>query len=175
QITGILYAKDLIPHLNENESFEWQTLIRTNLLYVPESRKINEMLDDFREQHVHMAFVVDEYGGTNGIVTLEDIMEEIVGEIKDEFDEQHELNYVKIDPQTYVFEGKTLINDMCRVLDVDITRFDEARGNADSIAGLLLEQFGEMPKKDDEKIIESLTFKVKAVSKKRIEQIQVKI
>ncbi|MBK6544864.1 MAG: gliding motility-associated protein GldE [Saprospiraceae bacterium] len=175
QITGILYAKDLIGHLDEAEDFEWQTLIRTNLLYVPESRKINEILNDFREQHVHMAFVVDEYGGTNGIVTLEDIMEEIVGEIKDEFDEQHELNYSKIDSHNYIFDGKTLINDMCRVLGIDIFRFDDARGNADSIAGLLLEHSGEMPRKDQEMTIEDLKFKVISVNKRRIEQIKITI
>ncbi|MBL7819523.1 MAG: gliding motility-associated protein GldE [Saprospiraceae bacterium] len=175
QITGILYAKDLLAYLNEPDDFEWQTLIRTNTLYVPESRKINETLNDFREKHVHMAFVVDEYGGTNGIVTLEDIMEEIVGEIKDEFDEQHELNFVKIDPNTYLFDGKTLINDMCRVLGIDIYRFDDARGNSDSIAGLLLEQSGEMPRKDQEIEIESIKFKVTAVNKRRIEQIKVSL
>ena len=175
QITGILYAKDLIGHLHEGVNFEWQTLIRTNLLYVPESRKINEILKDFREQHVHMAIVVDEYGGTNGIVTLEDIMEEIVGEIKDEFDEQHELNYIKLDPNTYLFDGKTLINDMCRVLGVDISNFEDARGNADSIAGLILEHSGDMPKKDIELIIEGYKFQVTSVSKRRIEQIKVTI
>ncbi len=175
QITGILYAKDLIGHLHKPDDFEWQSLIRTNLLYVPESRKINEILNDFREQHVHMAFVVDEYGGTNGIVTLEDIMEEIVGEIKDEFDEQHELNYIKLDSNTYLFDGKTLINDMCRVLGVDISRFEDARGNADSIAGLILEHSGDMPKKDQELLIEGLKFFVSSVSKRRIEQIKVTI
>ena len=175
QITGILYAKDLIGNLHEDDHFEWQTLIRTNLLYVPESRKINELLNDFRDQHVHLAFVVDEYGGTNGIVTLEDIMEEIVGEIKDEFDEQHELNFIKIDSHNYIFDGKTLINDMCRVLGIDITIFDDARGNADSIAGLVLEHSGEMPKKDQELTIEGYKFKVNSVSKRRIEQIKVTI
>jgi gliding motility-associated protein GldE len=175
QITGILYAKDLIGHLHEEDLFEWQTLIRTNLLYVPESRKINELLNDFREQHVHMAFVVDEYGGTNGIVTLEDIMEEIVGEIKDEFDEQHELNYTRLDPNNYIFDGKTLINDMCRVLGIDIILFDEARGNADSIAGLVLEHSGEMPKKDQQLNIAGYKFKVIAVTQRRIEQIKVTI
>ena len=144
-------------------------------MYVPESRKINDTLNDFREKHVHMSFVVDEYGGTNGIVTLEDIMEEIVGEIKDEFDEQHELNFVKIDPNTYLFDGKTLINDMCRVIGIDIYRFEEARGNSDSIAGLLLEQSGEMPRKDEEIQIENIKFKVTAVNKRRIEQIKVSL
>lgn len=175
QITGILYAKDLIAHLNEPEEFEWQSLIRTSVLYVPESKRINELLDDFRDQHMHLAFVVDEYGGTSGIVTLEDIMEEIVGEIKDEFDEQHELNYVKLDPNNYLFDGKTLINDMCRVLKVDIVSFDRVRGNADSIAGLVLEKLGEMPHKDQVVDINGLKFTIANVNKKRIEQIKITI
>lgn len=175
QITGILYAKDLIAHLDEPEEFEWQSLIRTSVLYVPESKRINELLDDFRDQHMHLAFVVDEYGGTSGIVTLEDIMEEIVGEIKDEFDEQHELNYVKLDPNNYLFDGKTLINDMCRVLKVDIVSFDRVRGNADSIAGLVLEKLGEMPHKDQVVDINGLKFTIANVNKKRIEQIKITI
>jgi CBS domain containing-hemolysin-like protein len=175
QITGILYVKDLIAHLDKDENYEWQTLIRTNTLYVPESRKINELLNDFQEKHVHMSFVVDEYGGINGIVTLEDIMEEIVGEIQDEFDEHHELNFVRLDPNNYLFDGKTLINDMCRVLGLDVYLFDEARGNADSIAGLLLENNGEMPRKDQELLIENYKFKVVSVTKRRIEQIKVTI
>lgn len=124
---------------------------------------------------MHLAFVVDEYGGTSGIVTLEDIMEEIVGEIKDEFDEQHELNYVKLDPNNYLFDGKTLINDMCRVLKVDIVSFDRVRGNADSIAGLVLEKLGEMPHKDQVVDINGLKFTIANVNKKRIEQIKITI
>lgn len=175
QITGILYAKDLITHLHEPTEFAWQELIRKDVLFVPESKKINELLDDFREHHKHMAFVVDEYGGTNGLITLEDIMEEIVGEIKDEFDEQQNLNYIKLDPNNYLFEGKTLINDMCRILNLDVESFDEARGNADSIAGLFLEHSGEMPYKDQVLEIHNLRFTVSAVSKKRIEQIKVSL
>lgn len=105
-----------------------------------ESKKINEVLDDLQEKHIHLAFVVDEYGGINGIVTLEDIMEEIVGEITDEFDDHQELNYTRLDSHTYLFDAKTLINDMCRVLGLDVYSFDELRGNADSIAGLILEK-----------------------------------
>lgn len=174
-ICGILYAKDLIGHLEEGADFEWQQLIRTSLHFVPESRKINELLNDLQEKHLHMAFVVDEYGGLSGLVTLEDIMEEIVGEIKDEFDDQHELNFTKLDLHNYLFDGKTLINDMCRVLGIDIYLFEDVRGNADSIAGLLLENLGEMPKKDQEIQIGACLFKVVAVSKKRIEQIKVTI
>lgn len=175
QVTGILYIKDLVAHIQDGKDFEWQTLIRTNLHYVPESRKINDLLNDLQEKHVHMAFVVDEYGGISGLVTLEDIMEEIVGEIKDEFDDQHELNFTKLDSNNYLFDGKTLINDMCRVLGIDIFLFDEVRGSADSIAGLLLQKNHEMPKKDQELIIEGFKFKVVSLSKKRIEQIKVTI
>ncbi|MCC6753938.1 MAG: gliding motility-associated protein GldE [Saprospiraceae bacterium] len=175
QITGILYSKDLIAHLEEGPSFEWQRLIRTDVLYVPESKKLKELLNEFRDQHKHMAIVVDEYGGTHGLVTMEDIMEEIVGEIKDEFDEQHELNFVRLDPHNYLFDGKTLINDMCRVLGLEITLFEEARGNADSIAGLILEHCGDMPHKDQVIEIMGNKFTIASVSKKRIEQVKVTI
>ena len=175
KMTGILYAKDLIGHLHKSSDFEWQTLVRTNLLYVTESRKIHELLNDFQIKKLHMAIVVDEYGGTSGIVTLEDIMEEIVGEIKDEFDDQHELNFTRIDANNFIFDGKTLINDMCRVIGLDIFQLDEIRGSADSIAGLVLEQTSEMPKKDQELTILQYKFKVLSVTKKRIEKIQITI
>lgn len=173
KIAGILYSKDLISHLNKPDNFDWQALVRSNLLYVPETRKIHDLLNDFQVKKVHMAIVVDEYGGTSGIVTLEDIMEEIVGEIKDEFDDHYDLNFSKIDSHNYIFDGKTLINDMCRVLSVDIFEFDGIRGPADSIAGLILEQTGEMPKKDHELTLVNLKFKIISVNKKRIEKIQV--
>ncbi len=175
RITGILYVKDLIAHLDKDENFEWQKLIRTNTLYIPESRKIHEVLKDFQSKQLHMGFVVDEYGGISGLVTLEDIMEEIVGEIKDEFDEQHELNFVKLDNNNFLFDGKTLINDMCRALGVDIYQFDDARGNADTVAGLFLENTGEMPRKDQEVIIKGYKFKAVSVNKRRIEKVKVTV
>jgi len=174
-VTGILYAKDLIAHLDKDKDFEWQQLIRTNLFYVPESRKIHDLLNDFQVKKVHLAIVVDEYGGTSGIVTLEDIMEEIVGEIQDEFDDQHELNFTRLDSHNFLFDGKTLINDMCRVLGIDVYVFDAVRGSADSIAGLVLEQTNEMPKADQEITIVNFKFKVISVNKRRIEQIKVTI
>ncbi|MBK7231053.1 MAG: gliding motility-associated protein GldE [Saprospiraceae bacterium] len=173
KITGILYAKDLISHLDKGNEFEWQNLIRSNLLYVPETRKIHDLLNDFQVKKLHMSIVVDEYGGTSGIVTLEDIMEEIVGEISDEFDDDGDLNFTRLDANNYVFEGKTLINDMCRVVGVDLSDMDLHRGSADSIAGLILEHTGEMPKKDQELSILNIKLKVLSVSKKRIEKIQI--
>ncbi|MBK9271047.1 MAG: gliding motility-associated protein GldE [Saprospiraceae bacterium] len=173
KITGILYAKDLIAHLDKGNEFEWQSLIRTSLLYVPETRKIHDLLNDFQVKKMHLAIVVDEYGGTSGIVTLEDIMEEIVGEISDEFDDLADLNYTRLDADNYVFEGKTLINDMCRVVGIDLSDMDLHRGSADSIAGLILEHTGEIPKKDQEITLLNIKLKVLSVSKKRIEKIQI--
>lgn len=138
-------------------------------------RKIHDLLNDFQVKKVHLAIVVDEYGGTSGIVTLEDIMEEIVGEIQDEFDDQHELNFTRLDSHNFLFDGKTLINDMCRVLGIDAYVFDAVRGSADSIAGLVLEQTNEMPKADQEITIVNFKFKVISVNKRRIEQIKVTI
>ncbi|MCC6815676.1 MAG: gliding motility-associated protein GldE [Saprospiraceae bacterium] len=172
-MTGILYAKDLIPVLHNKDDFEWQVLIRSNLFYVPENRKIHDLLHDFQLKKVHMAIVVDEYGGTSGLVTLEDIMEQIVGEIQDEFDDLHDLNYTILDKHNYIFEGKTLINDMCRVLGLDIYSFDSVRGSADSIAGLILEKTNEMPKPEQEVQILNLQFKIMQVNKRRIEKIKV--
>ncbi len=142
---------------------------------MPETRKIHDLLNDFQVKKLHMAIVVDEYGGTSGIVTLEDIMEEIVGEIKDEFDDQFDLNYTRLDSHNFIFDGKTLINDMCRVLGKDIYEMDDVRGAADSIAGLILEQTGEMPKRDQEIHIQNLKFKVISVNKRRIEKIQITV
>jgi putative hemolysin len=174
-ITGILYVKDLINHLDEADDFEWQPLIRTNVFYVPEAKKINDLLREFQEQRLHMAIVVDEYGGSTGIVTLEDIMEEVIGEIKDEFDDDIEVEYVKLDEYNYMFEGKTLLNDVCRVIGVDTTTFDEVRGDADSVAGLILEVTGQFPKAEQEIHYNDFVFKVVTVSKRRIEQIRITI
>ena len=174
-ITGILYAKDLLGHLEEAETFEWQELLRTEVLYVPESKKIDDLLKEFQAKRLHMAIVVDEYGGTSGIVTLEDIMEEIIGEIRDEFDDEIELDYQKIDDYNYIFEGKTLLNDVCRVIGVDTNTFDDIRGDADSLAGLILELLGRFPRKGIELKQMGFTFKIIAVNKKRIEQIKITI
>ena len=170
-VEGILYVKDLLGHLQEKEDFHWQGLIRTNILYVPESKKIDALLKEFQTERMHMAIVVDEYGGSSGIVTLEDIMEEVIGEIKDEFDDREEVEYQKIDEYNYQFEGKTLINDACRIINVDSSLFDEVRGESDSVAGLLLEMSGFIPKKGAEFFHENYRFRVVVVGKRRIEQV----
>lgn len=174
-IKGILYAKDLLTHLEKVKSFKWQRLLRKNILFVPEAKKINDLLKEFQLKHLHIAIVVDEYGGSAGIVTMEDIMEEILGEIRDEFDDQDEMNAIIIDENTFVFEGKTLINDVCRIIGEDISVFDEIKGESDSIAGMVLEITGELP--DEGAVInhQQFEFKVISVSDRRVEKIQLTI
>jgi CBS domain containing-hemolysin-like protein len=174
-IVGILYIKDLIQYRHEGPDFAWQKLIRPHILYVPESKKINDLLKEFQQEKVHIGIVVDEYGGSAGLVTLEDVMEEVIGEIRDEFDEARDGDYKKIDSNTYVFDGKMMINDACRILDLDSATLDDVRGDADSLAGLVLEVNGEMPKKGEEFQIENLHFIVLSVSTRRIEKVRVKI
>ncbi len=174
-IVGILYVKDLLGHLQENDQFDWLPLVRTNVFYVPESKKIDDLLREFQQQHLHMAIVVDEYGGTAGLVTLEDIMEEIIGDIKDEFDDESEVVFQKIDDNNYIFEGKTLLNDMCRIIGVPVDVFDSVKGEADSVAGLLLELCGQFPRKDALIHYNEYTFKVVSVSKRRIEEVRLTI
>ena len=171
-ITGILYAKDLLVHLNENKDFHWQELIRTQVLFVPESKKINELLKEFQEKRTHMAIVVDEYGGSEGIVTLEDVMEEVVGEIRDEFDTDEQRPWVKINARTYLLEGKTLLNDVIREMGERGEVLDRYRGEADSVAGLILENHGFIPAKNQEIEIEGIKFIVVNVSKRRIEKVK---
>ena len=173
-IEGILYAKDLISHLSKSDSFHWQGLVRKNMLYVPESKKINELLKEFQLKRMHMAIVVDEYGGSSGIVTLEDVMEEIIGDIKDEFDDE-EIDYVKIDDFIYIFEGKTMINDVCRIIGTSVESFDEVKGDADSLAGILLEIIGHIPKSGKEAVYENYTFKILSANDRRIERIKLTI
>ncbi|MCB0706031.1 MAG: gliding motility-associated protein GldE [Saprospiraceae bacterium] len=174
-ITGILYVKDLVGYLDLNNQFEWQSLIRTNLLFVPESKKINDMLREFQQKRMHLAFVVDEYGGTAGVVTLEDIMEEVIGEIRDEFDDEEEVEYTKLDEFKYQFEGKTFLNDCCRVMKLPTDTFDPARKDADSLAGLVLYLAGQFPKKGAEYNWDRFRFKVINVDKRRISQILITI
>ncbi len=172
-ITGILYVKDLLEHLDEGMNYEWQELIETNVMYVPEAKKIDDLLKEFQKNRIHMAVVVDEFGGSSGIVTLEDIMEEVIGEIKDEFDDAVELDYKKIDDYNYVFEGKTLLNDVCRIIGVDTNTFDEIKGDADSVAGLVLEIVGQIPKRGQELAYNDYYFKIVSVDDRRIRKIQI--
>lgn len=172
QIDGILYAKDLLKYLDEPDTFEWQKLIR-RVFYVPETKKIEHLLKEFQHKHIHLAIAVDEYGGTSGIVTLEDIMEEIIGEIKDEYDIQEELEYEKINDGEYIFEGKTLINDLCKVMNIKSDYFDEVKGDADSLAGMLLELFQKMPEQGETADYNNFSFEVLSVTKKRIQQVKV--
>jgi len=172
-IKGILYVKDLLGHLNEPSSFAWQNLIRSDVLYVPEAKRISDLLKNFQRKRLHMAVVVDEYGGSSGIVTLEDIMEEVIGDIKDEFDDEPEVIYKKIDDFNYTFEGKTLLNDLCRVIGVDTSTFDEVKGESDSLAGLILEIIAKLPEKDEEVFWGNFRFKIIACTNRRIEEVLV--
>ena len=170
-VRGILYVKDLLPHHQKGDSFRWQTLIRPPY-FVPETKKINDLLKEFQTQKIHMAVVVDEYGGTTGIVTMEDILEEIVGEISDEFD-LAELYFSKLDDSNYIFEGKTPLNDFYKILGLDQDVFDEIRGDADTLAGLILEYEGEIPEKNKKIIYKQFEFKIESADNRRIKQIRV--
>ena len=172
-IRGVLYIKDLLPHLNKPANFRWQSLIRPPY-FVPETKKIDDLLREFQENKVHIAIVVDEFGGTSGIVTLEDILEEIVGEINDEYDEE-EKNYVRINPTTYIFEGKTLLSDFFKILDLDTDTFDEVEGDADTLAGLLLELKGEFPGINEQIVYGRFTFEVLEMDERRIAKVKVVI
>lgn len=173
QIKGILYVKDLLPYLNEPTSFAWQDKIRP-AFFVPENKKISELLQEFRAKKIHLAIVVDEYGGTSGIVTLEDILEEIVGEINDEFDDMHtDIDYEKIDEKTYIFEAKTSLIDFCKVMKIDDELFDDVEGDYDSLAGLLLELDGNIPQKGTIVSHAQFSFEVIKLDYKRIKRIKV--
>ena len=172
-IRGILYIKDLLPHLGKPASFRWQSLIRPPY-FVPETKKIDDLLREFQENKVHIAIVVDEFGGTSGIVTLEDILEEIVGEINDEYDEEEKF-YSKLSYNTYIFEGKTLLTDFCKILNVDDEEFEEVEGDADTLAGLLLEIKGDFPSIHEKIEYKNYTFEVMGVEERRISKIKVTV
>lgn len=174
QIKGLLYVKDLLPHLDKDDSFDWRKLLRTEVMYVPESKKISALLSEFQENRMHLAIVVDEYGGTSGLVTLEDVLEEVIGEIKDEFDDEIEADFSLIGKDTYSFEGKILLNDVCKIIKEDTKHFDAYRGDADSIAGLFLEVTGRLPVKMQEIKVGRYNIIVTEVSKRRIERVTLK-
>jgi len=169
EVKGVLYIKDLLPHIQTGNEFEWQKLIR-EAFFVPENKKVNDLLAELQEKKIHMAIVVDEYGGTSGIVTLEDILEEIVGDIADEFDEQRR-DFVKVNPSTYLFEGKVSLNDFCKVINYQGDLFDES--NADTLAGFILEQSEEIPAVYEKFEYEKFTLQIEAVDNRRIKKVKV--
>lgn len=172
-IKGILYIKDILPYVNKGANFRWQNLIRPPF-YVPETKKIDVLLEEFQKNKVHMAIVVDEYGGCSGIVTLEDILEEIVGEITDEFDEE-ELLYTRISDNNYLFDGKILIQDFLTAIEREDVFLDDVKGEADTLAGLILELKGEIPEKDDVISCKNMIFTIDSVDNRRIKKIKVEI
>jgi putative hemolysin len=173
KIEGVLYVKDLIPYIDQDENFKWQNFIRS-AFFVPESKKIDDLMYDFQEKRVHLAVVVNEYGATEGIVTMEDIIEEIVGDIKDEFDEE-ELEYTKLDDNTYEVEAKMNIQDLCRTLKVESDFFDEVKGESESLAGLIIELFARLPHVGEEFTYKQFTFKAISVDNRRIRRVKLSI
>lgn len=172
-IRGILYIKDLLPHLSKPASFRWQSLIRPPY-FVPETKKIDDLLKEFQKNKVHIAIVVDEFGGTSGLVTMEDILEEIVGEINDEYDEEEKF-YSKLNYNTYVFEGKTLLSDFCKILNIDDDEFADVEGDADTVAGLLLEIKGDFPSMHEKIDYKNYSFEVMGIDGRRISKVKVTV
>lgn len=172
-IVGVLYVKDLLPYIDSAEDFSWTTLLRP-AYFVPENKKIDELLTEFQTQHIHLAIVVDEYGGTCGVITLEDILEEVLGEIADESDDVEKM-YAQLDARTYRFDAKILLNDFCKVIGRPDTAFDEIRGEAETLAGLVLEKLERFPEQGEVVFIEDLKLTVEAVTNRRIEQIRVEL
>jgi gliding motility-associated protein GldE len=170
-ISGILYIKDILPHSHKTISFKWQTLIRAPF-YVPDTKKISSLLEEFQKTKIHFAIVVDEYGGTSGIVTLEDILEEIVGDITDEFDEEENF-FTKMSDNEYLFDAKVLLGDFYKVVNCDDTIFNDIKGDADTLAGLILELRGEIPSLREKIKCKTFTFTIEEVDNRRIKQIKV--
>jgi putative hemolysin len=172
QIEGVLFVKDLLPYINSVE-FDWTALIREPF-FVPENKKLDNLLKDFQSMKSHLAIVVDEYGGTSGLVSLEDVIEEIVGDISDEFDDEP-VNYSQIDDKNYIFEGKINLKDFYRIIEVDEDLFEDRKGEAETLAGFILEILGNFPKKGQKIVFENCTFVIESVDQKRVKQIKVTI
>ena len=172
RVEGILYIKDLLPHIHQDDAFHWQILMRP-AFFIPENKKVDDLLQDFQKRRVHIAIVVDEYGGTRGLVTLEDIIEEIFGDINDEFDDDTPDGYRREDEQTVVFEGKTSVPDMCRVLNIEPNTFETVQGDSESVGGLLLELFSRLPQSDEHIVYGGFLFEVLAADDKRIYEVRV--
>ena len=174
-VIGVLYIKDLIPYSKADKNIDWLPLIRP-AIFVPENKRINVILQDFREKKIHLAIVVDEYGGTSGIITLEDIIEEIVGEISDEFDKEiQQFKFKRISDESYLFEAKTPLNDFCKILDINDDFFDELKGESDSIGGLILELEGEIPAKGRKVTVKQFEFEIVNVDSRKINEVKVNI
>jgi putative hemolysin len=174
KIEGILYIKDILGHLDEKEDFAWQKLLREPM-FVPETKKIDDLLKEIQESRTHLAIVVDEYGGTSGLVTLEDILEEVIGDIKDEFDEDFEQEFRQLSDDTYLLDGKIALNDLCKILQIDNDTFDEAKGESDTLAGLLLELLGEIPRKGAKISHQNFNFTVLEIERNRIQKVKMQI
>ncbi|MBA4301189.1 gliding motility-associated protein GldE [Algoriphagus alkaliphilus] len=171
-ILGVLYIKDLLPFIEKDEDFAWKDLIRKSF-FVPETKKVDVLLKDFQKMRVHMAIVVDEYGGTSGLVTLEDLIEEIIGEINDEFDDTNDIFFQELDNDTFIFEGKVSLNDFCKKLDLDSQIFEEVKGESESLGGLLLELNSKLPKNGTKIKFEDFEFTVLAVDARKIKKVKV--
>src|SRR5690606_36560088 len=172
-IEGILYIKDLLNHIDKEEDFEWQKLLR-KAMFVPEYKKVDALLKDFKDKRVHMAIVVDEYGGTSGLVTLEDLIEEIIGEINDEFDDTDNIFFQELDHDTFIFEGKVSLNDFCKKLELDSQIFEEVKGESESLGGLLLELNSKLPKNGVKIRFGDFEFTVLAVDTRKIKKVKVR-
>ena len=172
KIEGVLYTKDLLPHIEQEDDFDWRGLLRPPF-FVPESKKIDDLLKDFQEKRVHMALIVDEYGGTEGLITMEDIIEEIVGEINDEFDDEDDDQHTKIDHQTYIFEGRTSLTDFCKITGMDAQEFETIKGESESLGGLILEINEKLPHAGEKIGFERYEFTIVAVDQKRIKRVRV--
>lgn len=170
-IRGVLYIKDLLLHIGKPDTFRWQSLIRPPY-FVPETKKVDDLLREFQDNRVHIAIVVDEFGGTSGIVTLEDVLEEIVGEIHDEYDEDDKM-YKRVNSNTYIFEGKTPLSDFVKILDVSDDEFSEIEGEADTLAGLMLEMKGDFPEVHEKFEYDNFCFEIMEVSERRIASVKV--
>ena len=173
KIEGVLYVKDLLPHIDKGDDFEWQKLVRPPF-FVPENKKIDDLLNEIKEKKTHIAIVVDEYGGTSGIATLEDVIEEIVGDISDEFDDD-DITYSKLDDNNFIFEGKTLLKDFYRITDANEELFENAKGDSDSIGGIVIEIAGRIPLKGEKVLFENYQFKIESADQRKINTIKVSI
>lgn len=173
RIEGVLYIKDLLIYIGKDENFPWQNLLRP-AYFVPENKKIEELLREFQEKHVHMALIVDGYGGISGLITLEDILEEIVGEINDELDEVDQ-NYIRLDENSYIFEAKTSLNDFSKAVGIENNFFEEVKGESESLGGVLLQLNSDLPKKGDKIYYKNFIFRIDSANNKRIKKIKVEV